>query len=125
MMKNPILCLAFIALFCLHAGWSFSQSTEWLWAKSAGGPNDEMGVSVATDASGNAFVAGYFQSSSLTLGSFTLTRTGNCNVFLAKYDAGGNVVWASSAPGTGYDIPYAVATDAQGMWWWRGFFQAR
>ena len=114
MMKNPILCLAFIALFCLHAGWSFSQSTEWLWAKSAGGPNDEMGVSVATDASGNAFVAGYFKSPSLTLGSFTLTRTGSCNVFLAKYDAGGNVIWATSATGTDYDIPFAVATDASG-----------
>ncbi|MFZ4563460.1 MAG: hypothetical protein ACOYNU_08790, partial [Bacteroidales bacterium] len=113
-MKNPILRLAFIALFCLPAGRSFSQSTEWLWAKGAGGPNDEMGVSVATDASGNVFVAGYFKSPSLTLGSFTLTRTGSCNVFLAKYDAGGNVIWATSAPGTDYDIPFAVATDASG-----------
>ena len=113
-MKNPILRLAFIALFCLPAGRSFSQSTEWLWAKGAGGPNDEMGVSAATDASGNVFVAGYFKSLTLTLGSFTLTRTGSCNVFLAKYDAGGNVIWATSAPGTDYDIPFAVATDASG-----------
>ena len=113
-MKNPLLHLAFITLFCLPAGRSFSQSTEWLWAKSAGGPNDEMGVSIATDASGNAFVAGYFKSPSLTLGSFTLTRTGNCNVFLAKYDAGGNVIWATSPPGTDYDIPFAVAMEASG-----------
>jgi len=114
MMKNPILYLAFIALFCLSAGRSFSQSPEWIWAKGAGGVNDEMGVSVATDAYGNAFVAGYFKSPSLTLGSFTLTRTGSCNVFLAKYDAMGNVIWATSAPGTDYDIPYAVATDTSG-----------
>ena len=113
-MKNPILRLTFIVLLCLKAGLSFSQTTEWLWAKGAGGPNDEMGVFVATDASGNAFVAGYFKSPSLTLGSITLTRTGNCNVFLAKYDAGGNVIWAISPPGTDYDMPYAVATDASG-----------
>ena len=113
-MKNTILRLTFIALFCLPAGLTYSQSTEWLWAKGAGGPYDEMGVSAATDASGNVFVAGYFKSPSLTLGSITLTRTGNCNVFLAKYDAWGNVIWATSPPGTDYDIPYAVATDASG-----------
>ena len=123
-MKNFPLHLAFFMVFFLAAGNGFSQAPAWLWAKSNGGPNNEMGTSVATDAAGNAYVAGYFQSPSLVFGSFTLTRTGNSNVFLAKYSASGNVLWAVSATGSDSDQPFAVATDPQGNVVVAGYFSS-
>jgi hypothetical protein len=95
-----------------------------LWAKSAGGTGDDRGYSVATDANGNTFVCGYFQSSSITFGSYTLTNAGYCNIFLVKYAPNGNVLWAKTAGGTGDDEGYSVATDANGNCFVTGLFDS-
>ncbi len=116
-MKSHFFLVAFISVSLMIAGPACSQDPSWLWARSAegnGGAGNEAGLSVTSDATGNVFVTGYFTGNILKLGSFTLTRTGTGNVFLAKYDAAGNVLWATTATGTGYDVPYAVATDAAG-----------
>jgi hypothetical protein len=92
----------------------YDASGNVLWAKSAGGTNFDGGNSVTTDANGNCFVTGSFRSSSITFGSYTLTNAGVYDMFLVKYDANGNVLWAKSAGGTSYDYGYSVATDANG-----------
>ncbi|MFH1005315.1 MAG: T9SS type A sorting domain-containing protein, partial [Bacteroidota bacterium] len=68
------------------------------------------------DANGNILVAGYFYSSSIIFGSTTLTNAGSNtrDMFLAKYDASGNVLWAKSAGGSSFDEAYSVSTDANG-----------
>jgi hypothetical protein len=81
-----------------------------LWAKNVGTGTDDMGNAVATDASNNIYVTGAFLSS-LTVGTNTLTNTGNYDVYLAKYNSAGNVLWAKSAIGAGSDMGYGVATD--------------
>jgi hypothetical protein len=98
--------------------------TGWLWAKSAGGTAAEAGNSVATDASGNAYVTGWFNSPTLTFGSHTLTNSGSGlpDIFLAKYDTSGNVLWAKSAEGINEDIGYSVAVDASGNAYVSGYF---
>lgn len=89
-----------------------------LWAKSAGGVNYDNGLSVAVDASGNAYVAGYFKSPTITFGTITLTNVDNTggsdDIFLAKYDINGNVLLAKSTGGTGDDLACSVTTDASG-----------
>ncbi len=93
-----------------------------LWARSAVGIYEDDGTSIATDASGNVLVTGYFTSPSLTFGAITLVNAGgNCstsgcgNSFIAKYDANGNVLWAKAAGGTnGDDHGHAVSIDASG-----------
>ena len=76
-----------IALFFVQIG-VFAQSPNYLWAKSAGGTSNDVGYSVATDASGNTFVTGYFYSPSITFGSYTLTNASadTADIFLAKLD---------------------------------------
>ena len=70
-----VFCL-FISMNPLHA-----QSSEWIWAKSAGGLSPDYAHSINVDGSGNIFVAGEFKNSTITFGSFTLTNAG---MFLAK-----------------------------------------
>ncbi|MBI3501011.1 MAG: T9SS type A sorting domain-containing protein [Bacteroidetes bacterium] len=87
-----------------------------LWAKSAGGMDTDEGLSIATDANSNAYVTGYFYSSSFTFGSTTLTNVyyGQTDIFIVKYDSSGNVIWAKSAGGTQGDRGNGIATDASG-----------
>src|SRR6266436_4285675 len=78
----------------------FSQTPNWLWAKRAGGTAYDRGRCVSTDAGGNVIVIGDFQSPSIIFGTTTLTSAGNYDMFLVKYDASGNVLWAKRAGGT-------------------------
>jgi len=100
----------------------YDPSGNVLWAKSGGGTNEDWGTSVTTDASGNVFVTGWFMSSSITFGIYTLINSGNRNIFLVKYDPNGNVLWAKSAGGTDYDAGGSVTTDASGNVFVTGVF---
>ena len=92
-MKKQIFTIALIAMFFSPLFWRgaggevFAQSPNYLWAKSAGGTSNDYGRSVATDASGNCFVCGWFMSSSITFGSYTLNNAsaGKGDIFLAKF----------------------------------------
>ncbi|MEO8146831.1 MAG: T9SS type A sorting domain-containing protein [Bacteroidia bacterium] len=87
-----------------------------LWAKSIGGNNQDYSSGISTDASGNVMVIGYFRSTSITFGTTILTNTnvGSSDIFIAKYDASGNVLWAKSAGGANYDYSYGISTDVSG-----------
>ena len=100
----------------------YDASGNVLWAKSAGGNNIDIGQSIAVDASGNSYITGYFQSSTITFGTITLTNNGSQNIFIAKYDALGNVVWAKSAGGNGYDWGRGISVDASGNSYITGSF---
>ena len=89
----------------------YDSSGNVLWAKSAGGTSSDAGSGVSTDPSGNAYLTGYFSSASITFGSFSLNNVGNGDIFLAKYDSIGNVLWAKSAGGSGGDGANSIATD--------------
>jgi gliding motility-associated-like protein len=84
-----------------------------LWAKGAGGSNDE-GNSVSADAIGDVFVTGNYTSSTIVFGLTTLTNLGSKDVFIVKYDPNGNVLWAKSAGGSSYDEGNSVSSDRGG-----------
>jgi len=92
----------------------YDASGNVLWAKSAGGTGDDMGLSISTDASGNVLATGRFAGSSITFGTTTLSNAGSTDIFVVKYDAGGNVLWAKSAGGASYDYGYGISTDFSG-----------
>lgn len=106
----------------------YDKNGNELWARSAGGTGYDYATSVSTDRNGNAFIAGGFTSSTMTLGTTTLTNgtTGNGNAFIAKYDANGNVLWAKSLVGTGAstgdDIAYSLSCDTLGNVYLTGSF---
>lgn len=83
------------------------------WAVKAGGSGSDRALSIKTDAVGNSYITGFFYGTA-TFGTQTLTSSGVQDVFVAKYDASGAFVWATSAGGTGADIGNAVNVDADG-----------
>lgn len=84
-----------------------------LWARSGGGVGEDSARAVAADPNGGVLVAGYFTGQAF-FDSATLTAVGTKDVFLVKYDALGNVVWARSGGSAGEDFAKGVAVDSDG-----------
>ena len=92
----------------------FDANGNVIWVKNAGATGNDQGWAVATDPAGNVLLIGSFASSVLTLGSYTLTNTGNKDIYVAKFDSNGNVLWAKSAIGTGDDFGGSIISDING-----------
>ncbi len=88
------------------------------WVRQAGGSaNFEKGFDAAVDGAGNVYVTGYFASSNADFdgdNNGDLASKGSSDIFLAKYDAMGTLLWVRGAGGSGADNPYGVAVDGLG-----------
>ncbi len=82
-----------------------------LWVRQAGGDRHTWGNAVATDSAGNVLVSGAFARIAAFNGT-VLKSAGDLDIFIAKYDPDGNLLWATTAGGRGRDMAYSVATDA-------------
>ncbi len=104
----------------------YDLSGNVLWAKSAGGAKGDVGFAISADAVNNIYVTGSFRSPSLTIGSTTLINASSSNdipdIFVAKYDAGGSVLWVKSAGGTDFDRGYGICTAKGGAVNITGYF---
>ena len=73
----------------------------------------DEGLGLALDSQGSATVAGSFQGKA-TFDSVTRTAQGKDDIFVARLDASGKLLWAVSAGGAAQDNASAVALDAAG-----------
>ncbi|MGD0711774.1 MAG: SBBP repeat-containing protein, partial [Bacteroidales bacterium] len=124
-MKKLILFIAFIRLVsCTNA-----QTSDWLWAKSAGGTTNDEAENICTDALGNIYIAGEFESPFIIFGMDTLynndTTGSTSDIFIAKYDANGNNLWAKSAGGIYYEQNEAIAIDKYNNVYITGYFYSK
>lgn len=90
----------------------WDKNGNFLWAKQAGGSNFDIGRGIDVDKSGNGWVTGEFNGPA-TADTVTLSGIGNRDIFLAKYDSLGNLLWAEEAGGLQEDRGYDIATDNQ------------
>lgn len=102
----------------------YNASGDVLWAESTGGSELDVAQSVATDADGNVYMAGYYKSSSISFGNTTLANNGYGDICLVKYDASGSVIWAEGAGGSETDNVNSVCTDAEGNIYMAGYFDS-
>ncbi|MFT4689222.1 MAG: hypothetical protein ACJASX_000780 [Limisphaerales bacterium] len=100
-----------------------------VWARQAGGTADDFARAVAIDNSGNVYVTGAFQSPSVSFGNGkTITRSSDQEIFIAKYDPDGNLVWANSAgsgpggTGNGVDVDLEGNVYVSGYFYGQGVF---
>ena len=76
-----------------------------VWVKSFGNTGAETSYAVATDATGNCYLTGSFDSPSLGFGTFTLINSGNSDVFLVKINQEGSPVWGRASDSPSSEIP--------------------
>jgi hypothetical protein len=115
----------FISCICVST-YTCAQVPDWFWAKDARGSKEDYAKSIATDLNGNAFIAGYFLSPTFAIGTDTLINSGSgtAEMFIAKYDPAGNLLWARSAGGSASDEYIGITTDAGGNAYVTGHFQS-
>ncbi len=103
----------------------YNSSGNAIWARAAGTDHNDYGKAISTDANGNILVTGVFSSSNITFGTTAaLTGAGNDDIFVAKYDASGNALWAARAGGTNNDEGNGIITDANGNVYAIGSFRS-
>lgn len=87
-----------------------------LWAQTASNDSNCWGSDVTTDNNGNVIVTGSFSGISTTFGTITLNNTSQTftDLFIVKYSASGDVLWAQSFGGNSYDYGSGLATDNNG-----------
>ena len=103
-----------IMVYVVTSFHSIGQSPNWSWANRAGGGFGDGANAIAIDASNNVYVTGDFYQNDIVFDTITLINAGEFDVYLAKYDEYGNVIWAQGFGGNGYDDVASVCTDSFG-----------
>jgi hypothetical protein len=87
-----------------------------VYSTSLGGAGNESGLFVATDAAGNAYVVGTTSSADFptTAGALQTSLNGAHDMFVAKLDPSGRLVYSTFLGGSGSEEPLALDLDRSG-----------
>lgn len=85
-----------------------------LWVRTGGGDKIDRGYAVTADPAGNVYVTGHYESSSATFDQTVIKNIGEYDLFVAKYDPQGKLLWIQSGGGPGYDYGHGIAADQTG-----------
>ena len=100
-----------------------------LWATRAGGGGNSTGLGIDVDAEGNIHVTGWFRETAVfgegEDNETTLTSAGGAptDIFVAKYDPDGALLWAVRAGGTSVDRGSGIALGGAGNSHMTGLFR--
>lgn len=108
--KVPLIfCLAFFSIITNNL---LAQNPGYNWIKTANGAAAEVVTDVVAGKDAYLYTCGTFTSATVQLGGQTLTNSGVKDIFVAKYDTVGNLIWAKQMGGAGQDEAVAIATDS-------------
>jgi len=93
-----------------------------LWAKHAGSSGDDFGNAIAVDKAGNCEIGGSFVGT-MYLDGDTLISRGQQDMFIARYNSNGKLLWAHSAGGANADHAMTMSLDEDGNTYIAGFFK--
>ena len=92
-----------------------------LWATFIGGSDQEFGLRIALDPSGNPFVGGDTGSADFpALNAYDTSYNRGYDAFAAKFSSAGALLWSTFLGGTGADNGAGVASDASGNLYFTG-----
>jgi hypothetical protein len=101
----------------------YSASTgTYQWVVKAGGTSSDYGRGMAISSGGDIYITGIFTGTA-AFGSYNVTATGGCDIFLAKYNTSGVCQWVRRMGGSGYDYGNKVAIAPDGSVYVTGYFQ--
>jgi len=96
-----------------------------IWAKSMGGPQTDEGSAITVDDAGNVYVTGHFQNTGdfdPGANTFSMTSSGNYDVFISKLDGSGNFLWAGKMGGPNLDEGLGITVDSLYNIYTTGYF---
>lgn len=101
----------------------YNANGDALWVRTPGAITNgcDEATAVATDAMGNIYITGNFYGAA-TFDTAVVTSAGNSDIFVAKYDPGGTIVWVRRAGGSTDDHGRDVTVDASGACFVTGQF---
>ncbi|NUQ23104.1 MAG: HYR domain-containing protein [Saprospiraceae bacterium] len=97
---------------------------NFVWAKQIDNGTN-FGLSLAVDAAGNVYTTGGFSNTAdfdPGPGIFSLSSTGNYDIYILKLDAAGGLVWAKDMGGGSNDRGISIGVDALQQVYTTGFF---
>ena len=103
-----------------------NSSGDFLWVKQLGSSMNDSGKSINVDNSGEIYVSGFFLDAvtvNLSSGNITLTPFGGTDVFIAKINSLGDLLWAKQIGGTNSETSIASAVDNDGNLYCAGVFK--
>lgn len=105
----------------------YDQNGNYIWSKNIGGQDIDRSNGIALDGSGNLYITGQFRNTvdfdpGIGTASLSAPSSFDADIFLAKYDAGGNYLWARNMGGNGSDLGEALAVSSSGYIYLTGNF---
>ena len=91
----------------------FTANGDAAWVNRIAGPGNERIHAVTSDASGNFYATGYFESTAGISGVF-IQSNGGKDMFIAKYSQGGVLNWVRNLGSIGDDMGTGLSCDRQG-----------
>ncbi|MBA3821359.1 MAG: SBBP repeat-containing protein [Deltaproteobacteria bacterium] len=101
---------------------SFTNDGKLAWARTWGADRNDAAAAVAADTAGNVIVTGWFEGT-VDFGKGAVASKGNKEVFAAKLDPKGALVWAQSWGDKDHDQGRALAVDSAGAIYVAGLYR--
>ncbi|MCZ2443727.1 MAG: T9SS type A sorting domain-containing protein, partial [Flavobacteriales bacterium] len=97
------------------SGWDifiakYNSSGVFQWAKTAGGAGLDKGYDIYVNNLDEIFAIGYFKDDAY-FETTHLISNGLQDMYIAKYNSSGNLLWAYNYGGTGFDLAAKIITD--------------
>jgi len=93
------------------------------WVRHGGGTEHDVAAAVAVDLTNEAiYMTGDFYQQA-TFGDTELQAVGSSDMFLARYDADGNLLWVQANGGTNVDVATDIGVDLNNMVYVCGYYQ--
>jgi hypothetical protein len=122
---HPVMKKLLLLIFIFNCFIAEAQLPSWQWAQSAGRyTSHDYCYSLATDQNGNSYITGEFQDT-IDFGSTTLINSGPYGdmMFITKYDAMGNILWAQNPAGMNGSTGKSVSADKHGYFYVTGSYR--
>ncbi len=98
-----------------------------LWAKSANNVSGISGIwagAIVADGSGNMYITGTLAGFGVSFGNYTLSTSGQGDVFVTKYGPSGNVLWARKGGGNANEYANGISFDSDGNSYVTGTYES-
>jgi hypothetical protein len=88
----------------------YNSTGDFQWIQRAGGTGNDEAYAASNDSGGNVYITGYFSGTANFSGTSLISYGAN-DIFIAKYNPAGGLLWVKKAGGTGSDYGMGIKVD--------------